>query len=157
MEGISRDRPSRGSLSGSRCFDRDERGERPFSNVAMVHAEDAGYAGGSASGGSRAQLYSSRGDRRIANFRPLGQRSPPSWPRLHDEICQTRTRNAAGADATASPPPAGASDHASVAADRTSTEKSPFSNRTSTRYLPRGRLGGGATSRLSGSSSRSGA
>ena len=38
---------------------------------------------------------------RIANISTFRRRSRPSWPRPHDVICQTRTRNAAGADATA--------------------------------------------------------
>jgi len=38
---------------------------------------------------------------RIGNTKDLRRRSRPSWPRPHDVICQTRTRNAAGADATA--------------------------------------------------------
>src|SRR5215472_5896 len=42
----------------------------------------------------------SMGSGRIVNISPLRRRSPPGWPATSNVICQTRTRNAAGADAT---------------------------------------------------------
>src|SRR6266478_5401388 len=46
-------------------------------------------------------------DGRIGNINALRRRAPHSWPRSRDITSQTRTRNAAGADATT--PHAGAS------------------------------------------------
>src|SRR5215472_4704984 len=42
----------------------------------------------------------SMGSGRIVNISPLRRRSPPGWPATSNVICHTRTRNAAGADAT---------------------------------------------------------
>jgi hypothetical protein len=40
-------------------------------------------------------------DRRIGNINALRRRAPHSWPRSRDITYQTRTRNVAGANATA--------------------------------------------------------